>query len=475
MGVCLRKQNTVKEENTLLCLNEGLSSTIRNVPIRSIYKLGRILGTGHFGVVKEVQVIGSEEKAAIKFILKDLVEDRINSLKQEIEILKRVDHPNIIRFFEAYEDERYIYLAMELCTGGDLLRLMTKNDHIDENKSKIILRQMLLAINHLHNNNIIHRDLKPENFLFESEDDNAALKLVDFGLSSKFRNRRMSMHKAVGTVYYLAPEMIKGAYNFKCDMWSIGVIMFVMLSGKLPFWSKFDCETCHQILNGAPEFIEPIWENISQEAKNLLSHLLCMNPSDRFSASEALDHPWFNSQPKPRIVMNQFTIDALKEYSKISAFKKEAMNILVKYLSLNEIKSMNALFSDLDEENNGSISMKLLLNSLKNAGSSIAARNEIKEIIKSLDLDKNGKINYSEFLAATYYSKHHIQQEELWLTFLHFDADRKGYITRIDIERAFSRSGHALKEQDIKNIMKEFGKEPGAKIGYDEFERLLKM
>jgi len=138
-----------------------------------------------------------------------------------------------------------------------------------------------------------------------------------------------------------------------------------------------------------------------------------MNPSDRFSASEALDHPWFNSQPKPRIIMNQFTVDALKEYSKISAFKKEAMNILVKYLSLNEIKSMNTLFNDLDEENNGSISLKLLLSSLKNTDYSITARNEIKEIIKSLDLDKNGKINYSEFLAATYYSKHHIQQEEL--------------------------------------------------------------
>lgn len=216
MGIILNKPK--RAERASKVSRQNITSTIKDVQIRSVYKLGKIIGTGHFGVVREATATGSNEKVAIKSILKSLLNDKLNYLMQEIEILKKVDHPNIIRFYEAYEDDRYIYIVMEFCNGGDLFRKMTTLEHLDENETRSLIRQILLSVNHLHQNNIVHRDLKPENFLFETKDQATILKLVDFGLSSRFKNKSRSFHSTVGTIYYLAPEVIHGNYNYKCDL-----------------------------------------------------------------------------------------------------------------------------------------------------------------------------------------------------------------------------------------------------------------
>ncbi|CAG9329515.1 unnamed protein product [Blepharisma stoltei] len=463
MGVNVSK----RQFSTMLDFSSlDIPMTIKNIPIRSVYNFGKVIGTGRFGIVREAQAKGSKIKVAIKSISKSLLHGMDNALKREIEILAKLDHPNIIRFYEAYEDDQYINIVMENCCGGDLFKKIINAGNFDEDQTRIILKQILLAVNYLHDNKIVHRDLKPANFLFCKSEEGAMLKLADFGLSSRFTRRSDTFRIAVGTTHYMAPEVINGCYTFKCDIWSIGVIMYAMLSGNFPFHSKFECEIYKQIEKGDINIEDKIWESISAEAKDLLKKLLCVNHFQRLSASEALAHPWFSPLNKQPVHMDQSTLKAFQEYSKISNFQKEALSILVKLLSVDEIMELNSMFLDL--EVNGFITMKTLNKALKNSGYQLA-RKEIKELMKSIAIDKNGKINHSEFLAAVVASKHHLQHEEIWLTFQHIDAEKKGYITSNDIKIAFERSGHKMNDKHLHKIMSEIGKNIQSQISLGEF------
>lgn len=163
------------------------------------------------------------------------IEQQLRQLKYEIEILSTIDHPNIIKLYDVYEDNKYIHLVFEYCSGGDLFDEIASRGHYSENEAAGLIWKMLLSINHLHSVGICHRDIKPENFLFDSKLSTKELKLIDFGLSSKFGEKNQHFKSVVGTPYYIAPEVIRGNYTKSCDIWSVGVILYLLLSGTLPF------------------------------------------------------------------------------------------------------------------------------------------------------------------------------------------------------------------------------------------------
>ncbi|CAG9326259.1 unnamed protein product [Blepharisma stoltei] len=467
MGLCIPSKKQVKPKNSLT-ISKIVTTSLCQVPIRSIYKFGQIIGSGHFGIVRIATFIGTNSKVAIKSIPKSSISYNSDRLRTEIEILVQVDHPNIIRLIETYEDEKFIYIVMEYCSGGELFAKIIEAGHFDENQSKFLLKKILMAVNHLHLNNIVHRDIKPENFLFESDDKDAELKLVDFGLSNKFGKKFKNLHSKVGTPYYIAPEVLSGSYSNKCDLWSVGIIMYTMMSGDLPFFSDTQSEIFRQILIGKYQMKDEIWNNISPEARNLIQRLMCVDPAKRLSASEALAHPWFISQSPIKFSIDAGMLKALQDYRKISLFQKEALMILIKHLSIHELKELNESFLSLDQYKNGVISIQLLSESLKNSSWHLAQK-EIDELIQSIDVDRNGTLNYSEFLAATLSSKLSLQEEIIWLTFMHFDVERKGFITATDIEEALSRQGHKLGNKGIEQMLYEIGKRRTDKITYEEF------
>jgi Serine/threonine protein kinase len=174
----------------------------------------------------------------------------LDLLRREIDILREVDHPNIIKCYDIYEDTSHIYIIMEYCSGGELFTKITTQGSLNEIEARIYMRKMLMAVSHLHSLNIVHRDLKTENFLFDNKCATKELKLVDFGLSNKFGNRFEQMHSKVGTIYYVAPEVLAGNYDNKCDMWSLGVLMYTMLSGDLPFFDEQIAEVYRKLKSG---------------------------------------------------------------------------------------------------------------------------------------------------------------------------------------------------------------------------------
>lgn len=212
------------------------------------------------------------EKVAIKAMQKSRITD-YEAFQNEISILRSLDHPNIIKLFETWETDRICFLVTELCEGGELFYHITKKKHLTEAQSSSIMKQSFYALCYLHKNRICHRDIKPENFLLYKEDDDSHIKLIDFGLAKRVEPNEI-MNKPNGTPYYIAPEVLKGSYTTQCDIWSMGVIMYIMLCGKPPFGGKQNKDIINNVLNSTYSMKSEVWNSVSSDAKDIISKLL---------------------------------------------------------------------------------------------------------------------------------------------------------------------------------------------------------
>ena len=267
----------------------------KNSGIHECFQFIRVLGHGQYGTVREAvrKSQPSSQHFAIKSIKKQKISKHRQILKRELEILTIVDHPNIIKLYETYEDELYLHLVMELCTGGDIFERLIKKGSFSELEAAVIIRKLMGAVNYLHFNGIIHRDLKPENFLYEKEFTNE-IKICDFGMSI-MNDGKQKMKTIVGTPYYVAPEVLRGPYTKACEIWSLGVFMYLILLGKHPFKGK-NLHSIQEKASNVPTIIkfEEI-NSISDKAKDLLMKMLVAKPSKRITLKEALNHPWFEN------------------------------------------------------------------------------------------------------------------------------------------------------------------------------------
>jgi len=214
-------------------------------------------------------------------------------LKNEITILKDLDHPNIVKMYEFLEDEKRIYIVTEICKGGELFDEILNRSKFDENDAAIVMKQLLSAINYCHSKKIVHRDLKPENMLLEQDKDLEKIKIVDFGTSLVYDSGK-KLEEKLGTAYYIAPEVIKKSYNEKCDLWSCGVIMYILISGEPPFNDpRADNDAIMKKVElGKYDIEHGVWKSVSKEAKDLIKKLLTYDPAERISAEQALKHAW---------------------------------------------------------------------------------------------------------------------------------------------------------------------------------------
>ena len=255
-----------------------------------------MIGGGHFGTVRTAHLKTDPQiKFAIKSILRENIEKDIKLLEEELFILTQVDHPNIVKFHQSFIDYRYVHIVMEFCTGGELFDRIVAAQKFTEKHAAEIMSQMLSSIKHLHEHNIVHRDLKPENFLMETKDLNSEVKLIDFGLSKRWNTSEGAdkMHTVVGTPYYVAPEVLRGEYDKMCDVWSLGIILYVFLCGYPPFEGDNNKEIFKNVLKSKLEFDPADWDTVSNQAKDLVSKMLSKDPKHRISAQECLEHPWF--------------------------------------------------------------------------------------------------------------------------------------------------------------------------------------
>jgi len=267
---------------------------ILNEPIEEKYDLGKEIGKGGFSVVYQAERKKDGKEFAVKCIKKKMVEgDDIKLLRREIQIMKKLAHPNILKLYEVYEDDEQFYLVMELVKGKELFDKIVERGMYSEKDASNIIRQVVSAVEYLHDNGIAHRDLKPENLLSAGEGDDEIIKIADFGFSKSFGEEGEKLMTSCGSPGYVAPEILTAeSYDKSVDLWSVGVIIYILLSGYPPFYADSAPALFKKIMDVKYDFDDSVWDDISEPAKDIIRNLLVKDPNKRFTAKQCLNHPW---------------------------------------------------------------------------------------------------------------------------------------------------------------------------------------
>ena len=447
-------------KQTFVGLTEGL--------LINEYDILKQIGKGAYGKVFKVKNKTTGEIRACKQLVKHDISN-IVKFQREITILKKADHPNIIKLYEVYEDDRFIYLVMEQCKGGELFdRIIThiqkKKMYTEKDACQIFL-QLMSSISYCHNNGICHRDLKPENILyyFEGDEINNPIKVIDFGLSRNFE-KKSKMNTKVGTAYYVAPEVLSGIYNEKCDIWSAGVILYILLSGEPPFNGPNDHEIYKKIKKMKFNFPNERWEKITKEAIDLIKK--CISPEEsRLSAQEVLNHPWFNIINKVNCVNLDFDIETFVKYVNSNKLKKMVLTFIAARINDDEVKHLKDIFKAFDSNNDGTISYVELEEGIKKLHCKNISDNDIETIFTSLDTDRSGSIDYTQFLAASLDEKIYLTENRLYEAFLAIDKDGSGKIGKNEIKNILNSEN----DEKIDELIKKIDKNGDGEIDYNEF------
>ena len=288
-----------------ICNNfiKAVKEAIGYIKFSDHYELKEVIGKGKFGVVNLGIHKKTQKQVAIKIINKDSIkttEDK-ELVKVEIDILKLCHHPNIVRLLDHLENLDYIFIVMEYIEGGTLGQYIKKhNFNFTEHQAANIIYQIAQGVKYLHSYGIVHRDLKPDNIMITQPNDLGVLKIMDFGLS-KILSSQEKMVDGFGTLSYVAPEvLLRSPYNKEVDIWSLGVILYYILCGHLPFRGNKEIIIAEKIVNDELEFDEEYWEMRSQKVKDLIEKCLRKNPEERISINEFLNHPWFKKNKKQK-------------------------------------------------------------------------------------------------------------------------------------------------------------------------------
>jgi calcium-dependent protein kinase len=336
-----------------------------------------------------------------------------------------------------------------------------------EKEAAEIILQVMSAVEYCHNNGICHRDLKPENLLYlkKGDEKDNPLKVIDFGLSRDLNIKKILSSK-VGTAYYVSPEILAGKYNEKCDIWSSGVILYVLLSGDPPFNGPSDGAIYSKIKKMKFNFPPSKWSKISEEAKDLLSHMLAPE-KERYNASQVLAHPWFKIVKERQLEKLNFNSEFLKEYTKSNQLKKIVLLYIASRLSESEINNLKEVFKAFDKDNDGQINYNEFKEGLKTSKCDKLNDGEINSYFTSIDTDKNGKIDYTEFLAATLEQKTFLKEERLYEAFAMLDLDHNGKITKDEIMSVLKLE--PKEDKFVKELIKNADKNDDGVIDYKEF------
>lgn len=479
MGLCVNKDSANRGKVAVSPIRTSVDTSKlilmmspRNTSkITDIYEMSSTtLGRGAYSEVREALHIPSNEMRAVKIIYKkDCSKDDQNRIYREVKILKNLDHPNIIKVYEYFDDEKFIYIVMELVYGGELFEKIMEEHHFSEKKAAEIFIQILTAVNYLHSNKIVHRDLKPENILFDGE----SIKIIDFGTSRGFDSSK-KMKGFHGTPYYVAPEVLDQNYDEKCDIWSCGVMLYVMFSGSPPFYGSTDEEILEAVERGTYTFDHKIFEPISDYGKNLIRKMLAFDPKNRISATEALNDPWFT------FVLNNAEVPLNKEIiSNLKSFRfKNKIQETIYYFMINtmatkeERKELMDTFKMLDTNRDGVLNKKELAAGLKKANI-IVSEAEMDDLMMRMDRNQDGIINYTEFVAAAIDKHKILSDERMEACFKMLDKDNSGKITTDEFKEIF-QSKNLITNDTWDELLKTIDNNGDGEIELDEFKAILK-
>ncbi|OXB73722.1 UNVERIFIED_CONTAM: hypothetical protein H355_014957 [Colinus virginianus] len=414
-------------------------------------------GRGTWGEVKLVIDKTTGARRAAKKIPKCYVEDA-DRFRQEIEIMKSLDHPNIVRLYETFEDPLDFYLVMEYCAGGELFDRLVQRGVFTEDLACKIMRQILAAVAYCHSRCVAHRDMKPENFLFLHDNNpESPIKLIDFGLAARFRPGQ-PMRTRAGTPYYVSPQVLEGRYGSECDVWSAGVMMYILLCGYPPFNAPSDSGIMNKVRVGHYTFPDNEWCLVSHQAKDLISRLLDRHPRTRITAEQALRHPWF-AKHGPDERLDPLGLDILSKFRRfqgLSRLKKLALTVIAQHLDDSEIEGLKQVFTQLDTEGDGVLTAEEIRRGIERSGVHLPPDLVLEDVLREVDMTGTGSIDYTEFIAACLHQSHYIREEACRAAFRVLDINGDGHISRYECDRdtlADNLTSHSYKFVPVEEVL----------------------
>ncbi|KAK7286676.1 hypothetical protein RJT34_21844 [Clitoria ternatea] len=386
----------------------------------SHYELGNEVGRGHFGYTcsaKGKKGTFKGHDVAVKVIPKSKMTTAIaiEDVRREVKILRALTgHKNLVQFYEAYEDEDNVYIVMELCKGGELLdKILSRGGKYSEEDARVVMIQILSVVAYCHLQGVVHRDLKPENFLYVSNDENSALKVIDFGLSDYVKPDER-LNDIVGSAYYVAPEVLHRSYGTEADMWSIGVIAYILLCGSRPFWARTESGIFRAVLKADPSFDEAPWPSLSSDAIDFVKRLLNKDYRKRLTAAQALSHPWLaNHCDDIKIPFDMIIHKLVKAYICSSSLRKSALGALAKTLTLVQLAYLREQFNTLGPNKSGLISMQNFKTAVLRSATDASKDSRVLDYVNMVSSIQYRKLDFEEFCAAAI-SVHQLEGMETW-------------------------------------------------------------
>mmetsp|Transcript_23393 Transcript_23393/g.72876 ORF Transcript_23393/g.72876 Transcript_23393/m.72876 type:complete len:470 (+) Transcript_23393:34-1443(+) len=435
----------------------------------------KMMGEGSYGKVCKGVSKATGIERAVKAIDIAKIQDR-SRFEQEIKIQQSLDHAHIVKLHEVIVDARRYYLVMDLCTGGELFDHICdeveRNDGdyaFTEAKAALYMRQILGAMNYLHGHGVAHRDVKPENFLLHSRAADAEIKVIDFGLAARFSLEGNTVMKTrAGTPYYVAPQVLQGAYDEKCDIWSCGVICYILLSGYPPFSADTDDEILRLVKKASFEFPSPEWDNVSPAAKDFICKMMTMDPKQRPSANDILSHEWLqmtNAHATGKISKDLGV--RLKKFRVTSKIKKAALSVIAQQLRDEDVQELRRTFQALDANGDGVLTLAEIQEGMANH--SVRLPEDLEGVLRNLDTDGSGKIDYTEFIASTLTSKEYLRKDVMWAAFKVFDQDGDGSITADELVKVLKLVDPSL----VGQMVTEADQNGDGRISFEEFCNML--
>ncbi|XP_058078258.1 CDPK-related kinase 1-like [Magnolia sinica] len=383
------------------------------------YELGEEVGRGHFGFTCSAKAKKGElkgQEVAVKVIPKSKMTTAIaiEDVRREVKILSALTgHKNLVQFYDAQEDEDNVYIVMELCKGGELLdRILSRGGKYSEEDAKVVMIQILSVVSFCHLQGVVHRDLKPENFLFSSKDEKSTLKAIDFGLSDYVKPDER-LNDIVGSAYYVAPEVLHRAYGTEADMWSIGVIAYILLCGSRPFWARTESGIFRAVLKADPSFEDAPWPSLSPEARDFVKRLLNKDYRKRMTASQALCHPWIRDCEDVKIPLDILVYKLTKAYICSSSLRKAALGALAKTLTVSQLFYLREQFTLLGPNKNGCISMQNFKTALVKNSTDAVKDSRVVDYVSMVSSLQYRKLDFEEFSVAAI-SVHQMEGLDTW-------------------------------------------------------------
>jgi len=415
---------------------------------------------------------------AVKLVFGDVYQGK-GDAPPEISLLRSMDHPNIQKLYEVFTDAKCVYLVLEMCSGGELLDgVMERSQGVrfTEHRAATFCEQMLGAITYIHANNIAHRDIRPESIMLQDKSNTTDIKIVDFGSAVKYK-KGTPLTTKVGSPYYIAPEVLNGSYDYKCDVWSCGVVAYIMLCGSPPWQADNDSDLLKAVAVEDVTFPKPAWAQVSQAAKDMITSILIKNPVDRPEASSVLNESqWLKrgdvkgKQPLPSIVRR------LQAFNQSRRLKQVCLTVIATQLQKKDIEELRQYFKSLDKNGDGTISRKELLQGLEQQAKSLPGMSpEALEKLVAIDSDGSGSIDYTEFLAAAIDKQVYQERDVMWNAFRTFDLDGNGKIEPHELKQIMESNNNVnLSDAKVKALVTEADKNGDGKIDFEEFMNMMK-